>query len=184
MSNNMLSAVELVYLILLFLLMIPTIFALLDGAPWVPTPMNRVKKMLTLAGVKKGDKVYDIGCGDGRAPYLAANFFQARGVGIELSPLIFLLAWIRKIFWRSKARLVFGSFWRHDFRDADVVVFYLMPGFVERVAKKLEKELKPGAKVVSYAFQIKSWREVHREKRNRKKGWSPIWVYEMGKSCQ
>lgn len=179
---NRLELGQIIYLFVLIILMIPTIIALLDGAPWVPTPMNRVRKMLALGGVKKGSKVYDVGCGDGRAPYIASNEMGANAVGIELSPLIYILARIRKFFWRSKAEIQFGSLWNKNLGDADVVVFYLMPGFVERVAKKLEKELKPGARVISYAFQIKCWKEIHRERRVRKKGYSPIWVYEIGET--
>lgn len=178
---NNIETAKFIYLALLITALVPTLIALFDGAPWVPTPMVRVRKMINLAKLKKGETLYDLGCGDGRAPYLATKEKGAKAVGIELSPVIYLLALIRKFFWRSKAKIVFGSFWNKNLSDADVVVLYLMPGFVERVAKKLEKELKPGARVISYAFQIKSWKEIHREKRVRKKGYSPIWVYEIGK---
>jgi DNA-directed RNA polymerase beta subunit len=54
--------------------------------------------------IKKGEKVYDIGCGDGRMVYLAAKDYKANAVGLELSPLVYALAKIRQFFWRSKAK--------------------------------------------------------------------------------
>lgn len=164
---------------LYILLVIPTLMALIGGAPFVPTPMERCRKMLSVAKVKKGEKVYDCGCGDGRTVYLAANEFGAEAFGIELSPLVYFWARIRKLFWRSRADISFGNLWWHSFTDADVVAFYLMPEMMERIAVKLEKELKPGARVVSYAFPVKRWKPVAQIPRDHKKGHCPIWVYEM-----
>src|SRR5688572_17706409 len=55
-------------------------------APYVPTPQAVVDRMLTLAEVKKGDIVYDLGCGDGRIPITAARVYGARGVGVDIDP--------------------------------------------------------------------------------------------------
>ena len=53
-------------------------------APFVSSPPDVVKRMLTLAGVGPGDVVYDLGCGDGRIVIAAAQQFGARGVGIDI----------------------------------------------------------------------------------------------------
>jgi SAM-dependent methyltransferase len=163
---------------LLFIILVPTMMALIHGAPFVPTPMAAVEKMLSLAKIKSGDKVYDIGCGDGRMVYLAAKEYNADAVGFELSPLVYALARVRHFFWRSKAKIVFGNFKKHNLSDADVIVCYLLPETLARLQKKLDRELKKGAKVISYAFQVGSWTPAHREERDPAMNMAPIWVYE------
>src|SRR6202790_554420 len=54
--------------------------------PYVPTTEATVQEMLKLAGVKKSDVVYDLGCGDGRIVIAAAKSGGARGVGIDINP--------------------------------------------------------------------------------------------------
>lgn len=164
---------------LFILLAIPTLISLLKGAPFLPTPFKRAEKMLRLAKIKKGERVYDLGCGDGRFVYLAAKEYGARATGLEYSPLVFLWARIRKLFWRSKAEIRFANFWTTDISDADVVVCYMLPGVVEKMADKIARECKPGTRVLSYAFQIKQWQEVHKEEKVPDRNFSPIWVYEV-----
>jgi cyclopropane fatty-acyl-phospholipid synthase-like methyltransferase len=160
------------------LIMVPTLMTLINGAPFVPTPMDAVRKMLKLANIKKGDVVYDIGCGDGRMVYVAANEYGAKATGLELSPLVYAFARIRKLLWRSKAKILFRNFKTQNFRDADVIVCYLMPETLEKLRPKLEAELKPGARIVSYAFQMASWKEARKEPKDAVKNLSPIWIYE------
>src|SRR6266536_2238410 len=54
--------------------------------PYVPTPPEVVEAMLKLGGARKGDVVYDLGCGDGRIVIMAAQKFQAQGVGVDINP--------------------------------------------------------------------------------------------------
>ena len=53
-------------------------------APYYPTPETIVEKMLQLGGLKAGEKVYDLGSGDGRIVLMAAQKFHADAVGIEI----------------------------------------------------------------------------------------------------
>src|ERR1700679_377906 len=53
-------------------------------APNYPTPQTVVDQMLTVAQVRPGEMVYDLGCGDGRIVIAAAQKFKARAVGIEI----------------------------------------------------------------------------------------------------
>jgi SAM-dependent methyltransferase len=162
---------------ILVLLLVPTIMALVNGAPFVPTPMEAVEKMLQLAQIRNGEKVYDIGCGDGRMVYLAAKNFGADATGFELSPLVYAMARIRHFFWRSKAKIKFANFKRRDLSKADVIVCYLLPETLARLQAKLDKELKKGSRVISYAFPIGNWTPAHREERDPAKNIAPIWVY-------
>lgn len=159
------------------LILIPTIMALVNGAPFVPTPMEAVEKMLTLAKIKTGEKIYDIGCGDGRMVYLAAKKYGANATGFELSPLVYFTARIRHFLWRSKAKIKFANFKSKNLSDADVIVCYLLPDTLSRLQEKLDRELKKGTRVVSYAFPIGNWKVSHMEERIPAMNIAPIWVY-------
>jgi len=161
----------------MLLVLIPTIMALVNGAPFVPTPMEAVEKVLELAKIKTGEKIYDIGCGDGRMVYLAAKKYGAKATGFELSPLVYLMARIRHFFWGSKAKIKFANFKSKDLSDADVIVCYLLPDTLARLQEKLDRELKKGTRVVSYAFPVGTWKPSHREERNPALNIAPIWVY-------
>ena len=92
------------------------------GAPWVPTPLKKVRVMLEMAGVGPGDLVYDLGSGDGRTIVTAARRYGAHAVGIEIDPFRYL--WcellITVLGLRSRVRVVYGSFYRYDLGEADL----------------------------------------------------------------
>lgn len=151
------------------------------NAPFVPTPMRGVEKILAAAKLKKGARIYDIGCGDGRLIYTAERKYSAQATGFELSPLVYLIAKIRKIFQRSKAELIFGDFRDHNLSDAECIFCYMMPKSLEVYTKKFEKELRPGTKIISYAFHITNWKEVEKIPKVPLENIAPIWIYEIGK---
>lgn len=165
-------------LLLLIFLSVPTILAMVNGAPFVPTPMKRVRQMVAMAKIKKGQVVYDLGCGDGRFVYIAANEYGAKATGVELSPLVYLLAIIRKLFWGSQAKIVFGNLKMYDFSDADVIFFYMLPETLKLLSPELNKQLKKGARIYSYAFQIADWKLLKTEERVAKSNFAPVYVYE------
>jgi SAM-dependent methyltransferase len=124
------------------------------GAPWLPTSRKHVRRMLTLAGVRPGEVVYDLGSGDGRVLFIAAREFGARAVGIELDPLRYLWTqvWITLLGLRGQVRVIRGNFFTQDISEADVVTLYLLPKTNIRLRRKLWRELRPGARIVSSVF--------------------------------
>ncbi|MBP9718592.1 class I SAM-dependent methyltransferase [Candidatus Gracilibacteria bacterium] len=179
MSLEFILILELVFFILIF---VPTMIAFISGAPWVPTPIARCKKMVELAKLKEGDKVYDLGCGDGRLVHLAAEDHKADAVGIELSPLVYAMARVRNFFLNSKSKIVMRDFRRMDYGDAKVVFFYLLPATLKTLIPDFKKKLKPGTKLISYAFSIEGWEPIYIEPKNPAKNLSRILIYEIGKS--
>ncbi len=168
-------------LIILFAIFIPTIIAILTGAPWVPTPEIRVKKMLELAKLKPGDRMYDLGCGDGRIVHLAAKNYGADAVGIELSPLMYAWARIRNFLLRSKSQILLRDFRRINYSNARALCFYLLPDILKVMRPKFEAELAPGTLIVSYAFQIEGWTPTYIEPKDVKNNCGRIFVYEIPK---
>jgi SAM-dependent methyltransferase len=124
------------------------------GAPWVPTSMEMVHKMLTMAEVGPGDLVYDLGCGDGRTIVTAARHYGSRAVGVEIDPLRYLWcqALITVMGLRDRVRVVYGDFFSQDLGDADVITCYLLQTTNNELERKFEQELAPGTRVVSNTF--------------------------------
>ena len=123
---------------------------------YVPTPQAVVDAMLEMAKVTSQDVVYDLGCGDGRIPITAAQKYGARGIGIDIDPQR-----IYEANENAKAAGVTGKvtflnqdLFTSDFKDATVVTLYLSPSLNERLIPKLKAELKPGARIVSHAFDM------------------------------
>lgn len=179
MTNESLAYIALTVVFVIFC--IPTVKALIWGAPFLPTPMKAARFIFEKVGLKKGDRFYDIGCGDGRFAYIAAQDFGAHATGFELSPLIYILAIIRKYLWKSKAEIIFQDFRKNNLSDADVIFCYLMPHTLAITIPKFKKELRPGTRIASYAFKIGDWKPIMTFPRNEELRLATIRVYEIGK---
>jgi len=132
-----------------------------DLAPFVPTPMVVVEKMLEMAGVTRDDVLYDLGCGDGRIVVTAARKYGARGVGIDLDPRRIAESQERakREGVTSLVRFFQQDVMKTDFSEATVVTLYLLPESNELLRPLLEKQLKPGTRVVSHNYEIPGWEE-------------------------
>lgn len=130
-----------------------------DLAPYVATPSPVLDTMLEMAGVGAEDLVYDIGCGDGRIVVAAAARFGARGVGIDIDPE--RIRESRENAEKAKVghlvSFVCGDATKVDISEATVVTLYLLPESNALLRPKLEKELKPGTRVVSHNYVIPGW---------------------------
>jgi ubiquinone/menaquinone biosynthesis C-methylase UbiE len=126
--------------------------------PDMPTPQPVVEMMLKAAKVKPGEVVYDLGCGDGRIVITAAQEYDAKGVGIEMSRDIFdkTEARVKSLGLQDKVQVIHGNALHVDLSPADVVTLYLLTSSNERLKPSLAK-LHPGARVVSHDFQIRGW---------------------------
>jgi len=154
-----------------------TAYAAYVGAPPLLTPKKAVRKMLELAQVGPGDTVYDLGCGDGRVVIMADKEFRAEAVGFELSPFLYVVGQIKRLFSKaSRTKILFRDFYSQDLTKADAIICFLTPRTMPRLQKKLEKNVKSGTKLVSYAFEAKGWKP---EKIEKLKGLAPIYLYIM-----
>jgi precorrin-6B methylase 2 len=128
--------------------------------PYVPTTDEAVKAMLQLAGVKKGDIVYDLGCGDGRIVVTAAKEFGARGVGIDINPTRIAEAKenAKKAGVENLVRFEENDLFDADIREASVVTLFLLSNVNLKLRPKLLAELKPGTRIVSNTFDMGDWK--------------------------
>ena len=153
--------VNLLFGILIFYLLI----AFLTGAPFVPSTAPVSRAMLDLAHIRKGMRVYDLGSGDGRLLFLAANR-GAIAVGIEINPYLVCFTNIRALLsgYHKQVRARWGSFWNTPISDADVVFIYLLPWRMEKLERIFTKQLKKGALVVSNSFMFPHLTKIREDK--------------------
>jgi len=151
-------------------------------APDFPTPEVVIEKMLQLAHLKPGEIVYDLGSGEGRIVIAAAREFKARAVGIELSPELCKLATmhIKALGLEDRVKIIHANLLKVDLSPADVVTIYLLTASNELLRPNLERDLKPGARVVSHDYQIRGWKPSAVEKVSAEGRSRTIYVYEIG----
>jgi len=135
--------------------------------PFVPTPQDVVDKMIELAGVKKGDLVYDLGSGDGRIVITAAKK-GARAVGFDVDGDLVKESRenIRKAGLENLAEIKQQDILTVDLSPATVVTMYLLPDVNLKLKPNLLKQLKPGSRVVSHAFDMGDWKPDKTERVN------------------
>lgn len=145
---------------------------------YAQSPDRVVHDLLALADVKPTDVVYDLGCGDGRYVIAAAREFGARGVGIEIDPVLVREATenARKAGVADKVEFRQGDIFEVDISQATVVVLYLLEKLNVRLRPKLQRELRPGSRVASHMFGMGDWKPD----REAKVGTRPIYVWTIG----
>ena len=129
-------------------------------APYYPTPETIVQKMLQLGSLKAGEKMFDLGSGDGRIVIIAAQKFHAEAVGVELDKDLAKqsLAKIQKLGLEKNAHIINGDLLKQNYSSADLVTVYLLPESIDnKVQPVLDKQLKKGARVVAHDFEFKAW---------------------------
>jgi len=128
--------------------------------PYVPSPPNVVRKMLEVAKVGPDDVVYDLGCGDGRIVITAVKEFKARkAIGIDINDERIQEATknVKENGLEGRVVIKKGNFFEEDLSEATVITMFLLTNVNEMLRPKLEKELKPGTRVVSHEFEIRGW---------------------------
>jgi len=176
------------------------------GAPYVPMEKDVVERVLHLAGLddtkrvgmpadlpsivltkegaqaKAGDRdiFFDLGSGDGRL-VIAAALRGATSFGIEIDKIKVFFSRLKiKFLHLSNARIINGNIFNQNLSSATVVIAYLLPEAQKKLKKKLEKELKPGTKVVAVAFPFPGWKPQTIDPRGTRYG--PIYLYIIGKT--
>ncbi len=131
-------------------------------APYYPTPELVVEKMLQLGGLKPGEKMFDLGSGDGRIVFMAAGKFKADATGVEFDDSLYKQSMerIKTLGLTATARIIHGDLMKQDYSSADLLTVYLLPMSNDKVAPMLEKQLKKGARVVAHDFEFSAWKPI------------------------
>ncbi|HEX4662290.1 MAG TPA: methyltransferase domain-containing protein [Candidatus Saccharimonadales bacterium] len=137
-------------------------FVVLRGAPYVPTHKKWVDRAITLAPTT--GTIVDLGCGDG-VMLLAAARAGRRSIGVELNPVLALIAWLRTMGYRRSIQIKIGDFWRMRLPDDTSVVFVFLAGpFMHKLEAHLQREatrLSHDVVLLSYGFQLPNLQPEH-----------------------
>lgn len=127
--------------------------------PYFETTRYRVTAMVELSGIKPGEKVADLGSGDGR---ISIEFAKLGAIvtGYELNPKLAEVS--RQLILDQKLNdqitILEQDFWDTDLSGFDVIAVYPMPDIMRHLEEKLKKELKPGVRVVTNYYQFPNWK--------------------------
>jgi len=171
--------ISLIIFLFAVLVLLPVALAWKSFAPWVPTRNRDIDRIFALANLKKGQVFYDLGSGDGKMLIYASQKFGASAVGIEAAFPLVIVSRLRQFFGQNKGiKIKWKSLFRQNLAEADVVYIFGTQGTLDQSFQaKLTAELKPGAKVISYAFSIGDLKPALVSRPSDKH--LPIYVYEF-----
>lgn len=130
---------------------------MITGAPYAPLRKEKIKIMLQLLKPKKGEKLVDLGSGDGRIILHAAKL-GIDATGLEINPILYLLTILRIRKNNLKtAHVYLKDFWKVNLSEYKYVTIYGITFIMPGLEKKLKKELKKGAKVATSHFTFPNW---------------------------
>lgn len=158
---------------------IPTIYALFFGSPFVPTTMYAVREIIKNIEIKKGMKIYELGCGDARFLTTISKEADISAVGFEYSPMVYMLAKARNFFKRGKnVKILYKSYINYSLADADIVFCFLLPQRMEKLQEKLKKECKKGTLIIAHGFPFSEMKQTLHIQKDKKNAF-PTYFYKI-----
>ncbi|MBI4240061.1 hypothetical protein HY620_03675 [Candidatus Uhrbacteria bacterium] len=165
-----------IILLVLFVILGTFAYAGYSAAPWLPMRKYDIERFCQFANIRPGERFYDLGCGDGRIVCAVAQR-GAQSTGYEISILPYLLAKLRCFLQGIPlSSIQYRNLWTSNLSNADTVFFYLLPQMQARLKEKLEKELKEGARVITYAWPIEGWQPINVDEKPDK---LKLYLYRM-----
>ncbi|HJX50850.1 MAG TPA: methyltransferase domain-containing protein [Candidatus Nanoarchaeia archaeon] len=136
------------------------VFPWFYGAPFEPTDEKKLRKIMKLAKIKRGEKAVDLGSGDGRIVIALAKA-GADAHGYEINPFLVLLSRIKiKKLGLKNAHIHWKSFWGINLRRYDIIIMFQFHTVMNRLKNKLKKEMKNNSRIVSYYWKLPDWKIV------------------------
>jgi cyclopropane fatty-acyl-phospholipid synthase-like methyltransferase len=153
MTSTLISILVLAAVLLLAVMVIgPALF----GSPWHPISRKDLKRALDFCGVNSGERLVDLGSGDGRVLITAAKDYGLVGTGIEIDPIKVWLAnlRVRVAGVRDKVQIVRANIFDADYSEADILFIYLTHQAIDKLFPDILEQLKPNTKILCYRFCI------------------------------
>lgn len=133
--------------------------AQVNAGPYVPSPDSAVAEMLKMAGITPKDFVIDLGSGNGKIVLTAAKIYGASGFGVEIQDKLVKESneAAKKEGVSERVKFITQDLFKTDISRATVLTMYLLPDTVNMLSDKLQKELRPGTRVLSHDYGLKDW---------------------------
>jgi hypothetical protein len=164
-------------LVLEALWFISTLQSIAGGAPFVTLSRKRAREAWAAVGLRPGETVYELGCGDARHLIYACRQYLVTGVGIDISWWPLFWAWLRIYFggMSKRVRLVWRNIHSVDLSGADVIYIYLGQKLSDSLRDKFKRELKSGSRIISAQFPLTDWQpaSVIGDQKH------PIYIYQI-----
>jgi len=150
-----------IYIIIAILLLSSIVWASVSFAPWIPVRKQDLKRIYTLANLRPGETFIELGSGTGRVLFYIAKKINLKAIGIELGFPLFVFSKIKARLKKIDVKIKLKNFFNENLGSADVVYFFGMPNHItDKLKTKLDKELKPGTRVISYSFPVPGWKPM------------------------
>ncbi len=161
----MLGAVLYLFLLLLelflafsvFVYILSLLYSSFMGAPYVPTRQKSVNEVLKVAHLKQGVKFLELGCGDGRIVRTAVESYNVDGVGIDINPLLILIARFKAYPITKNLLFKAQNIYNTNLKPFDVIYVFLMPEMLAKLRDKFQRECRKGTVIISHGFKIAYW---------------------------
>lgn len=165
-----------IFFIISFLLLkgISDLISVFSGSPPGESNSVIVKKLFKEIKLKKNTILYDLGCGMGNISYIAANDFGAQVVGVDVSPLAYIISKIRN-YNQKNVEILYGNFKKISLENAEIVYCYLFPGILSVLSSKFKQEMQEGSIVISMCFKVPNLKISKILEINKKK----IYIYKF-----
>ena len=135
--------------------------------------------MLKMAQLKRGQRVYDLGCGDARLLIRAEKEYGIHGVGYENAPLALLAGFLNKWIHRSKVEIRVKNLMNADLENADRILAYLGPELNKKLIPKFLKECQPGTLIISNTFHLPGFKPVKTFPKNKENRTKTVYLYKI-----
>ena len=173
------DAILIFFLVFALLLLITAVVNMISGAPSVPSNRRTIARMLKEAKLKKGQTIYDLGCGDGRLLIRAEKEFGTIGICYENAPITIMLGLINKLIHRSKIQFRFSNFFKANLSDAQTIFLYLGPEAQQKLSPKIKKECKKGTTIICNTFHLPGFKETKKIPKDKKARTNTIYIYKI-----
>lgn len=156
----------------------------LASSPWTPSRKKDLKRIRKILNPKPGEVIIDLGSGDGRVCVELAKHSRSKIIGVELSLMYIIASKMRALCAGvgERVELLWNSFYRVNVSSADTIFIYLTKRASQELSRKLEREIKIGARVFTYRYPLSGWQYV--KKYQSRPADTPLYLYVFEKRYQ
>ncbi len=167
------------FLVFVLIMLATALVNIVIRVPYVPSRQRIVKHLVGLAHLKAGEKVYDLGCGDGRFLFEAEKQAKVEAIGFEAAPLPYLIAHFKKWINSSTCKISMRNFFKINLKDADVIFCYLGPEVMAALEPKFKKECRKGTRIYSHTFRMKKMQPTKTWPKNPALKLPSLYLYQI-----